>query len=67
MHGVEELLQPPPPYLFQGDTMAYTVTDVDGKTETVTPLTSAASAATRIAVLTSIYFCMWHIVPRKLM
>jgi hypothetical protein len=36
MHGVEELLDPPPPYLFQEGTMTYTVTDTHGSTEVVT-------------------------------
>ena len=36
MHGVEELLDPPPPYLFQEDTMTYTLTDTHGSTEVVT-------------------------------
>ena len=35
-HGIEELLSTPPPYLFQEGTVSYTVTDADGKTETVT-------------------------------
>ena len=36
MHGVEELLDPPPPYLFQDETMTYTLTDTHGSTEVVT-------------------------------
>ena len=36
IHGVEELLDTPPPYLFQDATITYTVTDAAGKSESAT-------------------------------
>ena len=36
MHGVEELLDPPPPYLFADEMMTYTLTDTHGAMEVVT-------------------------------
>merc|ERR1712083_791450 len=35
VHGVEELLEEPPPYLFQKSTVTYNVTDAGGQSEVV--------------------------------